>query len=97
MRRLAGHALQELERVPEIGMAAEQGMGFTGRRHETITPKGDTGGAAIAMAMAMLFVRCRDGVSHHPAEHVEAADVEVAVRVLAALLRDLDREADDGR
>ena len=59
---------------------------------------------AMAMAalcpMAMLFVRCRDGISHHPAEHVEAADVEVAVRVLAALLRDLgaaDREADDGR
>ncbi len=57
---------------------------------------------AMAMAalcpMAMLFVRCRDGISHHPAEHVEAADAEVAVRVLAALLRDLgaaDRSTGD--
>jgi allantoate deiminase len=24
----------------------------------------------------MLFIRCRDGVSHNPAEHVEDADAE---------------------
>jgi allantoate deiminase len=37
--------------------------------------------ATIAPA-AMLFVRCRGGVSHNPAEHVEAADVDVALDVL---------------
>lgn len=31
---------------------------------------------------AMLFVRCAGGVSHNPAESVDAADAEVAARVL---------------
>jgi allantoate deiminase len=31
---------------------------------------------------AMLFVRCRRGVSHHPDEHAEATDIEVAAEVL---------------
>lgn len=31
---------------------------------------------------AMLFIRCRDGVSHNPAEHVNAADVETALQVM---------------
>jgi len=41
---------------------------------------------AIAMAAlcptAMLFIRCRGGISHNPAEHVEPADAEVALRVM---------------
>jgi allantoate deiminase len=40
--------------------------------------------------VAMLFVRCRGGVSHHPAESVRADDVAVA---LAVLERFLDRLA----
>jgi allantoate deiminase len=32
--------------------------------------------------IAMLFVRCRGGISHHPAEHVSEEDVEAAARVL---------------
>lgn len=35
----------------------------------------------------MLFVRCRGGVSHSPAEHVEASDVGAAVEALLLLLR----------
>lgn len=31
---------------------------------------------------AMLFIRCRDGISHHPAEHVDAADVQIALEVM---------------
>jgi allantoate deiminase len=31
---------------------------------------------------AMLFVRCLGGISHNPAEHVEEADVAVALDVL---------------
>ena len=42
--------------------------------------------AGIAPA-AMLFVRCRGGVSHHPAESVEEADVAVAIDALERLLR----------
>lgn len=32
--------------------------------------------------VSMLFVRCKDGVSHNPAESIEAGDVSVAIRVL---------------
>lgn len=44
--------------------------------------------AALAPT-AMLFVRCRGGVSHNPAEHVEAADAEVALRVMLGFIAGL--------
>ena len=45
------------------------------------------GRARAADAVAMLFVRCAGGISHHPAESVDAADVGVALDVLDAFLR----------
>ena len=36
--------------------------------------------------VAMLFVRCRGGISHHPDKHVELADVEAGARVLLRLI-----------
>ena len=39
--------------------------------------------------IGMLFVRCRDGLSHHPDEAVNAEDAEVATRVMMAFLRGL--------
>jgi allantoate deiminase len=36
--------------------------------------------------IAMMFVRCRGGISHHPDEHVDAADVDVGARVLLRLV-----------
>jgi allantoate deiminase len=39
----------------------------------------------------MLFVRCKDGISHHPDESVRADDVAVALDVVVrflGLLRD---------
>ncbi|WP_298189164.1 allantoate amidohydrolase [Novosphingobium sp.] len=38
---------------------------------------------------AMLFLRCRGGVSHNPAEHVEPADAEVALAVMSGFIRRL--------
>ncbi len=35
---------------------------------------------------AMLFVRCRGGVSHNPAEFASAADIDIAARVLATFI-----------
>lgn len=35
---------------------------------------------------AMLFVRCRGGVSHNPAEHVDPVDAEVALRVMLGFI-----------
>jgi allantoate deiminase len=43
---------------------------------------------------AMLFIRCRGGVSHHPDEHVEPADAEAA---LAAMLGFIDRLGERSR
>ena len=36
--------------------------------------------------VAMLFVRCQGGISHNPAESVKAADVRIAIEVLANFL-----------
>jgi allantoate deiminase len=36
--------------------------------------------------IAMLFVRCRGGVSHNPAEYASPADIDVAARVLSIFL-----------
>lgn len=35
---------------------------------------------------AMLFVRCRGGVSHNPAEHVDPADAEAALAVMSGFI-----------
>ncbi|WP_285018213.1 allantoate amidohydrolase [Novosphingobium sp. fls2-241-R2A-195] len=35
---------------------------------------------------AMLFIRCREGISHNPAEHVEPADAEIALRVMLGFI-----------
>jgi allantoate deiminase len=32
---------------------------------------------------AMLFVRCRDGLSHHPDEYATPGDIDIAARILA--------------
>jgi allantoate deiminase len=48
---------------------------------------GHDGMAMIDIAdVAMLFVRCRGGISHHPDEHVELGDVEAGARVLLRLI-----------
>lgn len=38
---------------------------------------------------AMLFTPCRGGISHHPDEHIERADAEVAARALAGTVERL--------
>ena len=48
---------------------------------------GHDGMAMIDIAdVAMVFVRCRGGISHHPDEHVDDADVEAGARVLLRLI-----------
>jgi allantoate deiminase len=36
--------------------------------------------------VSMLFVRCKEGISHNPAESINVADVEVAIRVMLGFL-----------
>jgi len=39
--------------------------------------------------VAMLFVRCRGGLSHHPDEFVSQDDLESALRVMVDFLQRL--------
>jgi len=52
-----------------------------------ISLRGGAGHDAVAMAqvgpIGMLFVRCAGGVSHHPSESIDPADLSVAIQVLA--------------
>jgi allantoate deiminase len=48
---------------------------------------GHDGMAMVDIAdIAMIFVRCRGGISHHPDEHVELADADAGARVLLGLI-----------
>ena len=38
--------------------------------------------------VAMLFIRCRGGLSHHPDEYVEPEDIDLALRTLTAFIRE---------
>ncbi|MCJ2186737.1 Zn-dependent hydrolase [Novosphingobium beihaiensis] len=44
---------------------------------------------------AMLFIRCEDGVSHNPAEHVEPEDADIALRVMLGFIERLGARAGD--
>ncbi|HEU0011320.1 MAG TPA: hydantoinase/carbamoylase family amidase, partial [Verrucomicrobiae bacterium] len=46
----------------------------------------DAAALAAITPVAMLFVRCEDGITHHPDESVAEADALVAIRVLVRFL-----------
>jgi allantoate deiminase len=57
------------------------------RAFELPSGAGHDGMAMIDISdIAMLFVRCRGGISHHPEEHVDPADAEAGARVLLRLI-----------
>ena len=60
--------------------------GIEGERLTKSTMVSGAGHDAMIMARAtrscMLFVRCRDGISHHPGEFVAPADIAVALEVM---------------
>jgi allantoate deiminase len=70
---------------------AEEGY----RVFELPSGAGHDGMAMIDIAdVGMPFVRCRGGISHHPDEHVETADVDAGARVLLRLIENFrPREA----
>lgn len=43
--------------------------------------------------MGMLFVRCKGGISHNPAESMTAADADVALRVMLRFLKSFSPQA----
>jgi len=46
---------------------------------------------AALCPVAMLFVRCKGGISHTPAESITAEDAEIAVAVLLEFLRNFEK------
>ena len=67
-----------LERaVEDAGVGVHRlpsGAGHDAAQMATLTP------------MAMLFVRCKEGISHNPAESVKREDVSVAIEVMSRFL-----------
>ena len=59
---------------------------------------GHDGMAMVDIAdIAMLFVRCRGGISHHPDEHVDLADADAGARVLLRVIENFrPRDAAQG-
>jgi allantoate deiminase len=53
----------------------------SGAGHDAVTA------SRLNPEVAMLFVRCKDGISHHPDESVRADDVAVALDVVVRFLR----------
>ena len=70
-------------------------LGQAARRHGALVPVLPSGAGHDAAALAaitpvaMLFVRCQEGISHHPDESVQIDDVEVAVAVMNDFLDSL--------
>jgi len=60
--------------------------------HATLLPSGaghDAAEMATACPAAMLFVRCKNGISHHPDESVMTADVATALDALTRAVLEL--------
>jgi allantoate deiminase len=72
----------------------EQGMTQMGLKPYYL-PSG-AGHDAMAMSalcpVAMLFVRCKDGISHNPAEFCSVEDMDVAISVLYKTVETLARQ-----
>jgi beta-ureidopropionase / N-carbamoyl-L-amino-acid hydrolase len=70
-----------------LGKLREAAARADARSLDMVSPAGhDAGYVARRVPTAMLFVPCRDGLSHHPAEWAEPEHVELACRVLADTL-----------
>ncbi|WP_128176663.1 allantoate amidohydrolase [[Pantoea] beijingensis] len=71
----------------QLAQAVEQVQG------RCISLPSGAGHDAIALAerwpVGMLFVRCDRGISHHPAESVQAADVALAIQACVQVVNDI--------
>ena len=96
-RRGVGFASETFMDNPAVGLdpglraaldRAARDLGFAPLQ----LPSGATHDAVAMAALgpsAMLFVRCRGGISHNPAESITLEDADAATRVLLGTVRDL--------
>jgi len=80
---------------PELTARLKRAIADEGLLPETLFSGAGHDGLAMAHVApcAMLFVRCRDGLSHHPDESITEEDCTVAMRVLQRFLLDLNGDA----
>ncbi|SFW86913.1 M20 family metallo-hydrolase [Chitinophaga sancti] len=86
------HVVQETAPVicdPELSTLLERSIPAA-ERVKLVSGAGHDAVAVSAIApVCMLFVRCFKGISHHPQEDVEAADIEVALEVARSFILQL--------
>ena len=76
-RALTSRLAQSVKAVQGKSLALVSGAGHDGVVMSALTP------------VAMLFVRCRDGLSHHPDEYAAPKDLAVALAVMTDFLQRL--------
>ena len=85
MRHLATPCSPQLTKQLSRSIRTVQGKGLS-----LISGAGHDGVVMAALTpIAMLFVRCRDGLSHHPGEYAAPKDLDVALRVIVDFLERL--------
>jgi allantoate deiminase len=81
------HSAAAVRCAPALRGATAAGIHSTGD-HEPMVLASMAGHDAMAMAavtdVGMLFIRCHDGISHHPDEDVRPDDVSAAADALEA-------------
>ncbi|PPF84183.1 allantoate amidohydrolase [Subtercola sp. Z020] len=86
------HSAPAVACSPRLRAAIETGIRSTGQTDPMLLlSRAGHDGMAVADVtdFAMLFIRCRGGVSHHPDEHVLAEDVAAATDAFEAAVRAL--------
>ena len=90
---------RELQLDPaKLSSAEEKARVFAGNttlaEFEPIALASGAGHDAMALVplcdTGMLFLRCKDGLSHHPDESITAADADACVRALLSFLRSFE-------
>ena len=78
---------------PGVVGALEEAAAATGEPAMTMHSGAahDTMCVAVRVPSAMVFVPCRDGISHHPAEHAEPADAALAAEIMLNAIVALNR------
>lgn len=71
---LTAQLVRSVTAVQGRSLSLVSGAGHDGVVMSSLTP------------VAMLFVRCRDGLSHHPDEHASPGDLKIALRVMVDFL-----------
>jgi allantoate deiminase len=88
-RRRLDLVWEDTASIPAVDMDARLTAAFRGFPRLVSGAGHDAAMMATVAPAAMLFVRCRGGISHHPDESVEEADVAAALDALERFLRAL--------